>query len=107
MVYQLLRRDPYASVGIDLEHIARRPAHGGPPTERQLKTIQSAGLPAKLIENFSSSQVEDLREYLLDRKAVGLCTPRQAKQLLAIGGGPRHVYRDEALELLREAKAKR
>jgi superfamily II DNA or RNA helicase len=107
VVYQLLRRDPYAAVGIDLDHISKSPRNGGPPTEQQLKTIKSAGLPPKLIESYSSSQVEELRDYLLDRKAVGLCTPRQAKQLLAIGIDPREMYRDEALQLLRDAKAKK
>ncbi len=107
VVYQLLRRDPYAAVGIDLEHIAKRPRHGGRPSPAQLQAIQKAGLPSKLIEDYSSSQVEDLREYLLDRKAVGLCSPKQAKQLLALGLDPREMYRDEALHVLREAKERK
>lgn len=106
VVYQLLRRDPYAAVGIDLEQFAKGPKRGGAPTEEQLQMIQKAGLPSKLVEDYSSGQVEELREHLLDRKAVGLCSPKQAKQLLALGVDPRDVYRDEALELLREAKAR-
>lgn len=107
VVYQLLRRDPYAAVGIDLEHVAKARRGGGKPSQEQLTAIQKAGLPAELIENCSSSQVEELREYLLDRKAVGLCSPKQAKKLLTLGIDPRNVYRDEALEILREAKARK
>lgn len=107
VVYQLLRRDPYAAVGIDLERISKAPRRGGAPSPEQLTFIQKAGLPSKLVEGYSSGQVEELREYLLDRKAVGLCAPKQAKQLLALGIDPRDVYRDEALEILREAKARR
>ena len=106
VVYQLLRRDPYAAVGIDLQHIAKAPRRGGDPSPAQLTFIQKAGLPAELVEGYSNSQVEELREYLLDRKAVGLCSPKQAKNLLALGIDPRNVYRDEALELLREAKTR-
>ena len=46
-----------------------------------------------------------LREELLDRKAVGLCTPKQAMQLVAHGIDPREMYYDAAKELLRELKA--
>ena len=107
VVYQLLRRDPYAAVGIDLERLARGPRHGGAPTEAQLRSIRRAGLPPALIAELSASQVEELRESILDRRAVGLCSPRQAKELLALGHDPREMYYDEAKELLREAKAAR
>ena len=107
VVYQLLRRNPYASVGIDLERFARAPRRGGPATEKQLKAIKQTGLPAELVAGFSSAQVHALQEELRDRKAVGLCTPKQAKKLLALGLDPREIYRDEALELLREAAAKK
>ncbi len=107
VVYQLLRRDPYAAVGIDLTEFERSSNRGAPPTEEQLATIQKAGLPAKLVEGYSGSQVEELREHLLDRKAVGLCSPKQAKQILALGLDPREMYRDEALEILRDAKARK
>jgi len=107
VVYQLVRRDPYAAVGFDLGQFARAPRRGGSPTEQQLGAIKKAGLPIDLIESYSSSQVEELREYLLDRKAVGLCTPKQAKQLLTLGLDPRDIYYDEAKELLRQAKAAR
>jgi type I site-specific restriction endonuclease len=105
VVYQLLRRNPYASVGIELEQFEQRPRKGGPASEEQLKAIQNAGLPLKLIESYSASQVDELREYLLDRKAVGLCSPKQAKKLLALGLDPREMYYDEAKEVLKEAKA--
>ena len=105
VVYQLVRRDPYAAVGIDLEQFSRGPRRGDRPTEQQLAAIKKAGLPLELIEDYSGEQVEELREYLLDRKAVGLCTPKQAKQLLLLGLDPRDIYYDEAKQLLREAKA--
>lgn len=106
VVYQLVRRNPYASVGIELDSIRRSAPRGGPASEEQLKAIQRAGLPIELIRDYSASQVDELREYLLDRKAVGLCSPKQAKKLLALGLDPREIYHDEAQELLREAKAK-
>ncbi|MFT5286169.1 MAG: superfamily II DNA or RNA helicase [Planctomycetota bacterium] len=107
VVYQLLRRDPYSAVGIELERFKNGPKRGGAPTKQQLKSIQKAGLPVDLIESYSSSQVEELREYLLDRKAVGLCTPKQAKQLLGLGLDPREMYYDEAQQILKDAKAAR
>ena len=107
VVYQLLRRDPYAAVGVDLEHFRNRPRRGGNPTEAQLKSVQKSGLPSKLLDGYSASQVDELREHLLERKAVGLCTPKQAKKLLALGLDPRDMYYDEAKEVLREAKGAR
>ncbi len=104
VVYQLMRRDPYAAVGIDLRRFEKAQRRGAAPSEQQLKSIQRAGLPPKLIEHYSSSQVEELREHLLDRKAVGLCSPKQAKQLLALGVDPREMYYDEAREILRATK---
>lgn len=50
---------------------------------------------------------ESLREALLERKAVGLRTRKQAKQLVALGIDPRDLFLDEAKELLREHKASR
>ena len=107
VVYQLLKRDPYAAVGIDVERCKSTPRYGGAPTEKQLKAIQRSGLPIDLLAGYSSSQVEELREHLLDRKAVGLCTPKQAKQLLRLGLDPREMYYDEAQQILKDAKATR
>ncbi|MFT7667817.1 MAG: superfamily II DNA or RNA helicase [Planctomycetota bacterium] len=104
VAYQLVRRDPYASVGIDLEPFRRKAAGGEPASKDQLLAIKKAGLPVELIDDFSSYQVEKLREHLLDRKAVGLCTPKQAKKLLALGLDPREVYYDEAKALLKKPK---
>ena len=47
-----------------------------------------------------------MREKLLERKAVGLCTPKQAQQLVAIGIDPRDLYYDEAKAMLRKHKGK-
>ena len=107
VTYQLMQRDPYASVGIDLESYARKARRGPAASPEQLAYIKKAGLPLELLAGLSSGDVEALREELLERKAVGLCTPKQAKQLLAMGLDPREIYYDQAKELLRDAKAKR
>ncbi len=105
--YQLRKRDPFAAVGIDLEE-HRRKHRGGPrATATQLEYFRRAGLPLELVEDLSSRQADNLREELLDRKAVGLCTPKQARKLVEHGIDPRNLYFDEAQELLREIKAAR
>lgn len=107
VVYQLRQRDPFAAVGIDLAGHRRRYAEGEPATAEQLEFFRRAGLPVDAVATMSQRQAEALRERLLERKAVGLCTPKQAKQLVAIGIDPRDLYYDQAQELLREAKARR
>ncbi len=108
VAYQLKRRDPFAAVGVDLSAYVRRSrgavTKASPP---QLQFFARAGLPTESVAQLSESQAEALREALLERKAVGLCTPKQAKQLVALGIDPRDLYFDEAKELLREHKAKR
>ena len=106
MSYQLKRRDPFAAIGIDLEGIQRRPGGGERATQQQLAYFKKAGLPTDAIAGLSSYQAEALREELLERKAVGLCTPKQAKALAAAGIDPEHLYYDEAKELLKELKAR-
>ncbi|MFT7484233.1 MAG: superfamily II DNA or RNA helicase [Candidatus Paceibacteria bacterium] len=105
VVYQLMKRDPFASVGIDLTRYRNKPASGTKASEEQLAYIKKAGLPVQLLEGLDSTGVEALREELLDRKAVGLCTPKQAKQLLAMGLDPREIYYDEAQGILREKRS--
>ena len=100
VVYQLRRRDPFAAVGIDLSNYARHRRPGPAASSEQLAYFAKAGLPAHLLAEFTSEQADELREALLDRKAVGLCTPRQAQQLLAHGVDPRELYHDEAKEML-------
>lgn len=102
--YQLKKRDPFQAVGIDLDFYIRRSRGGARATSSQLQYFKKAGLPSDRIEQLSSRQAEGLRESLLERKAVGLCTPKQAKQLLAIGVDPRDMFYDEAKEVLRENK---
>lgn len=104
VVYQLRQRDPFAAVGIDLGRLRRRYADGEPATAEQLQFFRRAGLPAETIAGLSLRQAEALREQLLERKAVGLCTPKQARQLVAQGYDPRDMYYDQAKELLRDAK---
>lgn len=104
VVYQLRRRDPFAAVGIDLEEFRGGPRGGGPPTAAQLASLKRVGLPPALVEDLDQRRVEALQEHLRERKSVGLCTPRQARQLVQLGIDPRDLYADHAKELLREAR---
>ncbi|MEM7203488.1 MAG: DEAD/DEAH box helicase [Planctomycetota bacterium] len=107
VAYQLRQRDPFAAVGIDLAAHAQRHRGGERATAKQLEFFRRAGLPVEHVAPLSRRQADALREELLDRKAVGLCTPKQAKQLVLHGVDPRQLYYDEAAELLRELKARR
>jgi superfamily II DNA or RNA helicase len=107
VVYQLRRRDPFAAVGIDLAKYRPKKGDGDRASAEQLEFFRKAGLPVADVAALSQRQAEALREQLLERKAVGLCTPKQAKALVALGYDPRDLYYDQAQELLREAKAKR
>ena len=101
--YQLRRRDPFAAIGISLAAPDSMP--GAPPaTPEQRRYLSRAGLPAERLLELSAQQAEELCEALRDRKAVGLCTPRQARELLALGIDPRDLYFDEARSLLREQR---
>jgi superfamily II DNA or RNA helicase len=104
VVYQLKKRDPFAAVGIDIGAWLRRRGGGERARADQIAWFRRAGLPAEPVAELSSVQAEALREQLLERKAVGLCTPKQARQLLDLGYDPRDMYFDEAKERLREAK---
>jgi len=105
VAYQLRKRDPFAAIGIDLGSYTRRPRGGERASDAQLAYFKRAGLPVDAVAQLSSYQAESLREELLERKAVGLCTPKQARQLVVHGVDPRQVYYDEAKELLRDLKA--
>jgi superfamily II DNA or RNA helicase len=105
--YQLRRRDPFAAVGIDLSAHTRRNRGGERASAEQLQFFVRAGLPVDLLEGLSSRQADALREELLDRRAVGLCTPKQARQLVEHGIDPRDMYFDEAQERLRAIRAAR
>ncbi|MCA8975778.1 MAG: DEAD/DEAH box helicase [Planctomycetes bacterium] len=106
VAYQLERRDPFAHVGIDLAAHTRRSRGGERATPAQLEFFRRAGLPTDEVAQLSRREAEAMREALLDRKAVGLCTPKQARQLARHGIDARDLYFDEAKELLRERKAK-
>lgn len=106
VAYQLKRRDPFAVVGIDLSHYRRRSHSGERATAAQLDFFRKAHLPAELVADLNAQQAEALREKLLERKAVGLCTPKQAQQLAALGIDPRDLYFDEAKALLKEHKVR-
>lgn len=104
VVYQLSKRDPFAAVGIDLERFTRRSQANDRATDEQLAYFKRSGLNTGALSELDRRQAESLREELLERKAVGLCTPKQAKQLIAHGIDPREMYYDEAKATLRELK---
>lgn len=107
VAYQLKQRDPFAAVGIDLAAYVRRSRSGGERASAgQLEYFRKAGLPVDAVAQLSSQAAESLREALLERKAVGLCTPKQAKQLVQLGVDPRNLYYDEAQRLLREKRGR-
>lgn len=103
--YQLQQRDPFTALGIDVERHVRRSRSGERATAAHWDYLRRAGVPRERLEQLSAYEAEQLRETLLDRKAVGLCTPKQARQLLAIGIDPRDMFYDEAKELLRASRA--
>ena len=102
--YRLERRDPFRALGIDLERYSG--GRGEPVTADQLAYFKRAGLPTERVSTLTRRNAEELRETLLERKAVGLCTPKQAAALAEAGVDPRDLYYDEAKELLRELKAR-
>lgn len=104
VAYQLRKRDPFAAVGIDLTPLRAKRTPGERATQNQLDYFRKAGLPTESVAELSARQAEALREELLDRKAVGLCTPKQAQKLVAHGIDPRNLYFDEAKQLLSELK---
>mgnify|MGYP001367833853 CR=1 FL=1 len=106
VAYQLQQRDPFAAVGIDLGPYRRRSRGGDRASPEQLEYFRRAGLPTALVAELAGREAEALREALLERKAVGLCTPKQAQQLLAHGFDPRQMFYDEAKELLRERRGR-
>jgi hypothetical protein len=64
-------------------------------------------VPPERAEQFSSRQAEALRDVLRERKAVGLCTPKLAQELCALGIDPDGLYQDEAKQLLQQHKRQR
>lgn len=99
--YQLMQRDPFAAVGFDVDAMIRRRTRGEPPTEDQVTFLKKAGLSGVQLAQITRRQAEELREHLLERKSVGLCTPKQAHQLAAWGIDAEEMYGDEAKKLLR------
>jgi superfamily II DNA or RNA helicase len=107
VAYQLKKRNPFAAVGIDFDAYARRSRGSGErASAAQVEFFRRAGLPTAEVAQLAAREAEALRQALLERKAVGLCSPKQAAQLVAHGIDPRNLYGDEARELLRERKAR-
>jgi hypothetical protein len=99
--YRLVQRDPFAMVDLDLDTVRRHASDGGPATGDQRAWLQKAGVPVARIAQLSGRQAYELREALLDRKAVGMCTLKQAWKLVDFGIDPRQVVFEQAQELLR------
>ena len=98
--YQLMQRDPFAAVGFDIEARSRRKV-AGPTVGKELHSyLKRSGVSEEQLAGMTERQANELREHLLDRKAVGLCTPKQAKKLCAYGIDPAEMYYDEAKTIL-------
>ncbi len=95
--YQLVHRDPFAAVGFQRPAAVRGDGRASPD---QIRTLQRAGLPKAALADLTRRQAYELHEHLLDRRAVGLCSPRQAAQLATYGIDARDLYREHAAELL-------
>ena len=100
--YQLRERDPFQAVGIDVDFYVRRSRGGARATDKQRSYLEKAGLPKERAEQLSSRQAEAIQERLRERKAVGLCLPKLAQKVCALGVDPAEMHRDEAEQLLRE-----
>jgi hypothetical protein len=107
VAYHLRPRDAFGAVGIDFAAYGGRSGAGARASTTQVEFFRRAGLPTAPVAQLAAREAEALREALLERKAVGLCSPKQAAQLVALGIDPRNLYADEARELLRERKARR
>jgi len=98
--YQLMQRDPFAACGFDIEARPRRQSHL-PSISTELRTyLKRSGVSNDQLDRMSGHQAHELREHLMDRKAVGLCTPKQARTLCAYGIDPHDMYYDEAKHIL-------
>jgi len=104
--YRLVRRDPFAAVGIDVDELIRR-RRGATASAEQRQYLVKAGLPADQAAQLDARQAEELRERLLERKAVGLCSPKQARQLGQLGIDGEHMFQDEAKAILAYARKHR
>ncbi|MEC8652204.1 MAG: DEAD/DEAH box helicase [Planctomycetota bacterium] len=105
--YQLRERDPFQAVGIDVDFYVRRSRGGARATDKQRSYLEKAGLPKERAEQLSSRQAEAIQERLRERKAVGLCSPKLAQKVCALGVDPAEMHREEAEQLLREHRAQR
>ena len=105
--YQLRERDPFQAVGIDVDFYVRRSRGGARATDKQRSYLEKAGLPKDRAEQLSSRQAEVIQERLRERKAVGLCSPKLAQKVCALGVDPAEMHRDEAEQLLREHREQR
>lgn len=105
--YQLRERDPFQAVGIDVDYYVRRSRGGARATDKQRSYLEKAGLPLERVEQLSDRQAEAIQERLRERKAVGLCSPKLAQKVCALGVDPAEMPRDEAEELVRAHRARR
>ena len=92
--YQLRERDPFQAVGIDVDYYVRRSRGGARATDKQRSYLEKAGLPLERVEQLSDRQAEAIQERLRERKAVGLCSPKLAQKVCALGVGVDAVHAD-------------
>lgn len=101
--YRLVQRDPFAAAGFDVDGLIRQ-RRGAPADSDQQRYLVRAGLPADQAARLGAQEADELMERLRDRKAVGLCSPKQARQLAQLGIDGENVYQDEARAILAFAK---
>lgn len=99
IIYTLMRKDPFAAVGIDLaayqSSVIREPV-----TPAQADVLRSKGLGDADIATLSKQTASRVLEKLFERADRGLCTPKQARALARAGVDARDFSFDEARALL-------
>ena len=99
ILYTLASRDPFASIGIDLEAY-QEAVIAEPVTEKQRALLEKNGLKAPQIDKLSKRKATLIIGRLMERRTEGLCTPKQARILARSGVNPGEVRFDEAGALI-------
>lgn len=78
---------------------------GKRPTKPQLEMLRANGLSQKQEEKLTFWEASKMIERILDRRKRGLCTVKQARQLLKHGYDPEDITFDRAREILDQLAA--